>query len=758
MLDVDEAFHEVLVWRAERLRVRVAQAVVVAALAWTAVGFAWTGVWLAATLAIAVIDRAMCRRLLARPGDRGALRLVCCSLVLSASTFSSIAFPLVAQRSHAAVAEAALILCAVNLNNAVMTRASRLASVLILGPSSVVLVVMPLIAVAVGHHNLTWSEVALLQVGATGYLVFLARLASTLRDESQTIRRALADQDQLRRRAETAMEEAVQSRTRWRMLFDQSPLAQLCVDANRLHTLLRPHLNAGETRLGDIAKVMLFTNADALRFISLLDVNEAAEVLFGVDQEREQVNPGRFHADFIKGFCEGLNGMNDDGVLAPFEAKIVRPGGDVVDVRVHVRLPPGQEPAWSRCMISLVDMTEQQRAARAQREAVEAAQTANQAKSEFLAVMSHEIRTPLNGVLGMAQAMELEPLSPVQKERLGVIRQSGGALLEILNDLLDLSKIEAGKLELEITDFDLGGLVGGAQAAFGPLATRKGLDLEVTVEPEVRGLWRGDAVRVRQVVYNLIANAVKFTEAGAVTVRVAMRRAGGVRITVRDTGIGISPDRLPSLFEKFVQADSSTTRRFGGTGLGLAICRELCTAMGGAVAVESKQGVGSLFTVELPLEMAAPGDGAEASDVPVVNAAISGAPLRVLAAEDNSVNQLVLKTLLAQIGIEPMIVGNGAEAVAAFEQGDWDLILMDVQMPVMDGPTAARAIRAREAKIGAAPTPIIALTANAMSHQVESYRAAGMDGILAKPIEIAALYEALGAAAPDAAALDRGVA
>jgi CheY-like chemotaxis protein/nitrogen-specific signal transduction histidine kinase len=408
-------------------------------------------------------------------------------------------------------------------------------------------------------------------------------------------------------------------------------------------------------------------------------------------------------------------------------------------------------------MVSYVDMTEQHRAARAQQAAVVAAEAANHAKSEFLAVMSHEIRTPLNGVLGMAQAMELEPLSPVQKERLGVIRQSGGTLLAILNDVLDLSKIEAGKLELEMASFDLGEVARSARAAFSAVAARKGLSLEVEVAPDARGLWRGDAARVRQVIYNLVANAVKFTEAGAVAIRVEATD-GGVRIAVRDTGIGIAADRVGTLFQKFVQADSSTTRRFGGTGLGLAICRELCKAMGGTITVESEHGVGSVFVVELPLTPAAPAEASAPAAPEAASAPAPDSPLRVLAAEDNETNQLVLRTLLAQVGVEPMIVSNGAEAVAAFEQGDWDLILMDVQMPVMDGPTAARAIRAREARTGAAPTPIVALTANAMSHQIEGYLAAGMTGILAKPIEVAQLYEALAAAAPQARQAERGAA
>jgi signal transduction histidine kinase/CheY-like chemotaxis protein len=377
----------------------------------------------------------------------------------------------------------------------------------------------------------------------------------------------------------------------------------------------------------------------------------------------------------------------------------------------------------------------------------DAAEAANQAKSSFLATMSHEIRTPLNGVLGMAQAMAREPLSDAQRQRLEVIGQSGETLLAILNDILDLSKIEAGKLELEVADFDLEAVAHGAHAAFTGLANAKGLSFSLVIDESARGTYRGDSVRVRQVLYNLISNAVKFTEAGYVQVSID-RVDGCVRIRVSDTGLGVEPDRIASLFDKFVQADSSTTRRFGGTGLGLAICAELCRAMGGTIRAESAEGAGSLFTVELPLERiagAAPATPVRepADEAPLV---MEDQGIRVLAAEDNPVNQMVLKALLGQIGIWPEVVENGQAAVEAWESGDWDVILMDVQMPIMDGPTAARAIRDLEAATGRPPTPIIALTANAMTHQVDSYRAAGMTGFVAKPINVTDLFEALSAA------------
>jgi len=378
---------------------------------------------------------------------------------------------------------------------------------------------------------------------------------------------------------------------------------------------------------------------------------------------------------------------------------------------------------------------------RALRDALEAAQTANRAKSDFLATVSHEIRTPLNGVLGMAQALRRDDLSPSQLRRIDVITESGETLLAILNDMLDLSKIEAGKLELELADFDVEDMARGAQAAFTPVANRKGLSFDLIVEAAAKRVYRGDSARVRQILYNLVSNAIKFTDAGEVRGQVTATPSG-LRMEVTDTGIGIASERIDSLFEKFVQADSSATRRFGGVGIGLSICKALCTAMGGEITVTSALGQGSRFVVDLPLAhgTAAPVPASAETQAAPVGATPS---FRVLAAEDNRVNQLVLRTLLGQIGLDPTIVENGAEALEAWEHGDYDLILMDVQMPVMDGAAATEAIRTREAASGRPATPIVALTANAMRHQVEAYRAAGMDGILAKPLEIAALFRTI---------------
>jgi signal transduction histidine kinase/FixJ family two-component response regulator len=371
----------------------------------------------------------------------------------------------------------------------------------------------------------------------------------------------------------------------------------------------------------------------------------------------------------------------------------------------------------------------------------QAADAANAAKSAFLATMSHEIRTPLNGVLGMAQAMQADKLSGAQRARIGIVRESGETLLAILNDILDLSKIEAGRLTLETTEFDMGDLARGTHAVFSVMAAERGLSLSLEIDEDALGTYEGDPTRVRQILHNLASNALKFTTAGEVGISVKALEAG-VRIQVRDTGEGIAPEALDKLFDKFMQADASTTRRFGGTGLGLAICRELSEMMGGAIWAESQPGEGSTFTVDLPLIRL--GETRQAIAEPAAPPRQESpqiAPLRVLAAEDNAINQLVLKTLLAQVGIDPVMVENGQLAVEAWEGDAFDLILMDMQMPVMDGLAATRRIREGEALDRRSPALIVALSANVLSHQVEAYRKAGMDAHLAKPIEVGRLFE-----------------
>ena len=379
-----------------------------------------------------------------------------------------------------------------------------------------------------------------------------------------------------------------------------------------------------------------------------------------------------------------------------------------------------------------------QRAAEGER----AAEAANVAKSQFLATMSHEIRTPLNGVLGMAQAMSGDELNERQRERLDIVRQSGESLLAILDDILDLSKIEAGKLELEAVEFSLSEVARGAHAAFTGLANKKGVSFCLHMQGDC-GTYRGDPTRLRQIMYNLISNALKFTDVGEVHVTLSWQQ-GVLSLIVADTGVGIAPEAAKRLFNNFAQADASTTRRFGGTGLGLAISRHIAEAMNGSISLESQVGQGSRFTVSVPLERVNDEPAAVMRTLaPATPSDSSKKPVRVLVAEDNPVNQLVLKTLLQQAGIQPVMVDNGAAAVEAWKREDWDVIFMDVHMPEVDGPTATCRIRELERERGGRRTPILALTANVMSNQVAQYLAAGMDGHVAKPIEVSKLFTAL---------------
>lgn len=380
-------------------------------------------------------------------------------------------------------------------------------------------------------------------------------------------------------------------------------------------------------------------------------------------------------------------------------------------------------------------------------EARRAAEEESEAKSRFLATVSHEIRTPLNGIYGMAQAMVNEELPAEQRRRIEVICQSSESLLTIINDVLDLSKINAGKVELEDVAFDAVDLARGVHATFAAMSAAKGLTLRLEATEQVAPAYRGDPGRLRQVVSNLVSNAVKFTERGQVTIALD-QTPEGLEVRVIDTGVGIPEARQARIFEPYVQADGSTTRQFGGTGLGLSICRELATLMGGRLSLASTPGEGSCFTLSLPLtSLGEPLVGGDAADGEAPEAGDGlGETLRVLAAEDNQVNQLVLKTLLGQLGVEPCFVEDGAQAIEAWRREPWDLILMDAQMPTMDGLEATRRIRAEESRSERPRTPIIALTANALTHQTAEYLACGMDQVVPKPIQVARLVEAMNAA------------
>ncbi len=536
--------------------------------------------------------------------------------------------------------------------------------------------------------------------------------------------------------------------------FDDSPLPMIVIDASAAGRVAAQVRDDGIVDVGAWISTNSAFLQDVAAEMAVTRANPAImELLSAPDADFIQKNTTFFFKEeFLALFLDYFDCLITGKPFDNRECAIYTLGKRRLDVIFRPRIARGSESSLDTLICTIIDVTDLKRVQTELEQARTAADAANLAKSRFLAAMSHEIRTPLNGVLGMAAALGQGHLTQSQRKKVEVIDQSGTALLAVLNDLLDLSKVEAGKLELERTPFELERVVGGAEALFGGRAKEKGLSFSVSVDEDARGVYDGDPTRVRQVLHNLIANAVKFTDEGSVRVRVSREAtdvAGVARLafTVQDTGVGIEPDALARLFTPFQQADSSMTRRFGGTGLGLAISRQLAELMGGSIEATSAPGEGSTFTFSAPFDewgdrrLVEPTDvmGPEAVDA----SARSNAPMRILAAEDNTQNRVVLEALLEPSGADVTFVEDGRQAVNAWADSRFDLILMDIQMPEMNGLEATRAIRTRETREGRERTPIVALTANAMTHQVDEYLAVGMDGVIAKPIQPHKLFEGI---------------
>lgn len=542
--------------------------------------------------------------------------------------------------------------------------------------------------------------------------------------------------------------------TRW--AADGSPLlmAGVHLDVSERKRLER-QLQAGRAYLSEVMDTSIAALAVLNERGEITYANQEAERILGLERPALR---GRSYND-PDWRLQSVSGEPLDESQLPFRQALNR-GGIVRDIRFAMHWPDGTRRVLSanavplttaeserHVVVSFSDITEELAATARLEEARARAEEVSKAKSIFLANMSHEIRTPLNGVLGMAEVLDSLVTAPEQKHMVATIRRSGETLLSVLNSILDMSKIEAGKMELEEVPLVLSDILAQIEALHRIKAEEKGLDLQVMTSAGSDLPRMGDPHRLTQVLNNLLSNAIKFTEQGHVRLKLSCRPGKPVTIDVSDTGVGMTEAQLSRVFESFEQADGSTTRRFGGTGLGLSIVRQLVLLMGGMITMQSSPGGGTSVRVVLPLPettIAAP-----VQPDPDAGADLSAlANRKILIADDNPTNRMVLTEMLSPIGMNLVLVENGAEAVEQWQGAlalgaPFDILLLDITMPVLDGMAALSTIRKGESTRSLPPVPAIAVTANAMPHQVADYIMGGFDTHLAKPFKRKELFHAL---------------
>jgi len=510
-----------------------------------------------------------------------------------------------------------------------------------------------------------------------------------------------------------------------------------------------------QQRIAELETVMRFANVGIalIKDGKFMKMNKALSEIIGLPEEALTGQEIQSYFSFIEAFQKHLNDSSQHvRRQKPFtyEYRKITPDGQTKWYHLLANLVDSGSTETREIVLVVQDITDIRELQEKLAKEKEKAEAANRAKSEFLMNMSHEIRTPLNGVIGMLSLLHSTRLDETQSQYLEAARTSAEALLYLLNDILDLSKIEAGKLEFEEVDFNLTELIQGFVTSMKVVAAKKGLELKATIDPTLPPCLRGDPGRLRQIIYNLTGNAIKFTEKGSIHIQVIHEGTFGdmstIRISVRDTGMGIPKNKMDRLFKKFSQADSSVASRFGGTGLGLAISKNLVSLMGGEIGAHSQVGKGSEFWFTVRLNKGDPasercrklarqsGSKQHLTASPTTIQEFKGK--RILVAEDNEINRRVALGILGKLGLEADTVVNGEEAIAALARTPYDLVLMDVQMPVMDGVTATLKIRSFQSKVLNPHIPIVALSAHAIQSEVDRCLSAGMNGYLTKPIII----------------------